>query len=508
MFAYDVAMSMPPPDVCHRARQTKDARFDGLFFTGVRSTHIFCRPVCPAPTPKPQHIVYFPSAAAATGAGFRACLRCRPELSPGLRPTDARLGRALSLIGEGWLQDASVDALAARVALSPRHLRRLFMDRVGATPLQVHQTQRVMLAKQLLSESTLPVTQVALASGFASVRRFNDAFKSSCGSAPTSVRRRAAVLPAGELLLRLGYRPPFDFSASLIALRSRAIPGVERVSADSYERMAGSAAVPYRVRIVARPDKPELLLSAFGVPPIDIQGLVRRVRRMFDLDADLQSVHTTLRGDAELACCIDQRPGLRLVGAWDGFEAAVTEVLGSMGFGKESACARLDYLVQRWGQRHADAPAGLDRCFPTPACLAQMSLETETGFDSRLAQTIRRLSRAVHDGTLTFGAGQALDDFVARFVALTGAPAACAQAVALRAMGDPDAFPASSVERTGCSVAALCATSSDWRPWRAYALTHFAVSYQPAMPAQEDSDGIVQLTEVNTDESMKHEVRS
>ena len=183
-------MSMPPPEVCDRARQSKDARFDGLFFTGVRSTRIFCRPVCPAPTPKPQHIVYFPSSAAASGAGFRPCLRCRPELSPGTRPADAKLARALALIGDGVLQEGSVDELASRVALSPRHMRRLFADKLGATPLRVHQNQRLMLAKQLLSESTMPVTQVALAAGFSSLRRFNDAFKNHCGSPPTSVRRR------------------------------------------------------------------------------------------------------------------------------------------------------------------------------------------------------------------------------------------------------------------------------------------------------------------------------
>jgi AraC family transcriptional regulator, regulatory protein of adaptative response / DNA-3-methyladenine glycosylase II len=221
---------MPPLAVCDRARQTKDARFDGLFFTGVRSTRIYCRPVCPAPTPKPQNIVYFPSAAAAAGAGYRPCLRCRPELSPGLQPNDENVRRALALIAEGWLEEGSVETLASRVNVSARHLRRLFIEKAGATPLQVHQAHRIAMAKQLLSDTALPITQVALAAGFASVRRFNDAFHSRCGMAPSAVRRRAAVPLADGIRLRLVYRPPFDFAATLATLHAHALPGIERVS--------------------------------------------------------------------------------------------------------------------------------------------------------------------------------------------------------------------------------------------------------------------------------------
>jgi len=439
----------------------------------VRSTRIFCRPVCPAPAPKAQNIVYFPSAAAAAAAGFRPCLRCRPELAPGTRPADSRLGMALSLIGEGWLQESSVEALAARVALSPRHLRRLFIERLGATPLQVHQTQRFLLAKQLLSESTLPVTQVALAAGFSSVRRFNDAFKASCGAAPTAVRRRTASQPAGELILRLAYRPPLDFPATLARLRTCAIPGVERVTRECYERTIGEPSATGWIRITSSPDKPELRLHAFNVEPTDVQALVRRARRMFDLDADMRSVHAMLQHDLGLARSIRRYPGLRLAGAWDGFEAAVGEVLRSTESDDVRVRAAMGRIVQRWGSHRVVAPPGLERCFPSPTCLAQARLEEHTGIAPAIANVIRRLAQVVDDGALNFRAGQVLEDFAARFVALTGAVPGCAQAVALRTMGDPDAFPVES-----CAPAALLddwrSASPRWRPWRAYALALLA----------------------------------
>ena len=475
-------MSMPPPEVCDRARQSKDARFDGLFFTGVRSTRIFCRPVCPAPTPKPQHIVYFPSSAAASGAGFRPCLRCRPELSPGTRPADAKLARALALIGDGVLQEGSVDELASRVALSPRHMRRLFADKLGATPLRVHQNQRLMLAKQLLSESTMPVTQVALAAGFSSLRRFNDAFKNHCGSPPTSVRRRASPQPADELTLRLSYRPPFDFAAALEQLRDYALPGVELVSRADYSRRVSASCW---IRISARPDKPELLLSVYGAKADEVQGWVRRARRMLDLDADMRSVHDAVRADAALVRSIEQRPGLRIVGAWDGFEAAVLELLQADVRAPKLARSWARRLVETWGERSLLASDGLEWCFPTPDRLVRAEFEEALGLlglEPSTAQTLRRLSKAVNVGAVHFGAGQVLEDFVAGFAHATGAPARCGEAVALRAMGDPDAMAISRGGRSLPIDTGLLAKSGRWRPWRAYALAHWVASAEDAMP--------------------------
>jgi AraC family transcriptional regulator, regulatory protein of adaptative response / DNA-3-methyladenine glycosylase II len=443
-------MPMPPKEVCDRARRTKDARFDGLFFTAVRSTRIFCRPVCPAPTAKPHNVVYYPTAAAASNAGFRPCLRCRPELAPGVRPADETVRRALDLITEGFLQDTSVEALASRVAVSPRHLRRLFMSKLGATPVQVHQTQRLLLAKQLLTESTLPVTHVAFAAGFASVRRFNDAFRACEGRPPSAVRRRP-LLHCGEgLFLRLAYRPPFDFGAALSELSRRAIAGIEHVTADGYERTLSPDTGPRWIRITHASGKPELHLQAVGVHPNEIQALVRQVRRIFDLDADMQSVIHTLAQDDALVDSLASAPGLRLVGAWNGFEAAVSESAGRAGTAE---------LVERWGERTVPTPSGLDRCFPSPERLAEIDRDD-----------VRRLARAVTAGAIGFGQGQLLDDFIARCVAFTGMPAVVAETIALRAMVSPDAFPV--------TLPLLRAHSQKWRPWRAYALLHLSLTGQ------------------------------
>jgi AraC family transcriptional regulator, regulatory protein of adaptative response / DNA-3-methyladenine glycosylase II len=458
-------MTMPPLAVCDRARQTKDARFDGLFFTGVRSTHIYCRPVCPAPTPKPQNIVYFPSAASAASAGYRPCLRCRPELSPGIRPSDENVCRALALISEGWLEEGSIETLASRVNVSARHLRRLFIDKVGATPLQVHQAHRISVAKQLLTETALPITQVALAAGFASVRRFNDAFHARCGIVPSAVRRRAAVPLVDGIRLRLLYRPPFDFTATLATLRANVLPGIERVSATAYERNVGTGRDLAWIQVTSDASKPELHLHAVGLRPEAIQPLVRRVRRMFDLDADLHAAHEVLRRDTRLAASIARRPGLRIAGAWDGFEWAVAVLLRA---GPQAAAASaaplMRLLIKRYGDTTADAEPGMDRLFPGADALAVADLEVTIGATRFTADALRRLALAVRDCRLDFSSGQPLDDFVERLVECTGMSPLQAHHVAWRALGDCDAWPVESGSPGPCAAA--------WRPWRGYAAMH------------------------------------
>ena len=256
--------TLPDREICDRARRAKDPRFDGLFFTAVRSTGIYCRPVCPAPTPKRENITYFANPAAATAAGYRPCLRCRPELSPEAfaQVREDAVRRALAMIAEGALQDGSTTALAARVQLSARQLQRVFLTHVGATPHAVHAPRRLLLAKQLQTETALPVTDVALAAGFNSLRRFNTAFKAGCGMPPSAIRRQAsaAAVPSGTLQLRLGYRPPLDFPLLLSFLAKRAIPGIERVNADSYERVIG----PPEIRPLANTKGPDAGQPAFG----------------------------------------------------------------------------------------------------------------------------------------------------------------------------------------------------------------------------------------------------
>jgi AraC family transcriptional regulator, regulatory protein of adaptative response / DNA-3-methyladenine glycosylase II len=474
-------MAMPPAAVCDRARQTKDARFDGLFFTGVRSTRIYCRPVCPAPTPKPQNIVYFPSAAAAAGAGYRPCLRCRPELSPEFRPGDQSVRRALALIAEGWLEEGSVETLAQRVGVSARHLRRLFLVKAGATPLQVHQARRVLVAKQLLTETALPVTQVALAAGFASIRRFNETFQASCGVAPSAFRRRAPAERDDGIRLRLAFRPPFDFAHTLAVLREHALVGIERVSMTAYERsVGGDGNASAWIHVTADANKPELLLRACGIKPEEIQPLVRRVRRLFDLDADLSAAHGVLQHDSRLLGSIARRPGLRIAGAWEGFELAVATALGP--HAETGDVSMLRRLLDRYGTSVGNAPKGLDRRFPSSEVLATADLERTIGAPPRTASSVRRLAQAVRDERLEFGPGQGLDEFVDRFVACTDMPHSTAHLVAWRALGDPDAWPLEASASYGLATADLARLSTGWRPWRGYAALHLGMSLAPDEP--------------------------
>ena len=473
--------TLPPPDVCDRARAARDARFDGLFFTAVRSTGIYCRPVCPAPAPRPKNIRYYPSAAAAAAAGYRPCLRCRPELSPGafVRGGEQAVQRALALIADGALDEGSVEQLARRVGLGGRQLRRVFLTETGATPIAVHGTRRLLLAKQLLTETRLPVTQVALAAGFRSLRRFNAAFLEGCGMPPGAIRcQRGDGAPAGALSLRLGYRPPLDFPLMLGFLRKRSIDGIERISAEAYERVCGPVDAPVHLRVTAAKDRPELRLEIEGADPRAIPDLVRRVRRVFDLDADPAAVRACLARTPLLARGLRRRPGLRVPGGWDGFELAVRAVLGQQ-VSVAGATTLARRLVQVWGEARPRPREGLDRAFPSPEVLATAPLES-IGLPRSRAATLRALAAAVAERRVHFGAGQRLDEFVHGLVALPGIGPWTANYVAMRALGHPDAFPAGDLvlqQVLGGAEGRLGereteARSQAWRPWRAYAVLH------------------------------------
>jgi AraC family transcriptional regulator of adaptative response / DNA-3-methyladenine glycosylase II len=471
--------TLPSAEICDQARAARDARFDGLLFTAVRSTGIYCRPVCPAPTPKRQNIRYFPTAASAAAAGYRPCLRCRPELSPGakLHGGEDTVQRALALIADGALQDDSIEALAARVSIGSRQLRRLFLDHTGATPIAVHATRRLLLAKQLLTETGLPITQVALAAGFRSLRRFNAAFLDGCGMAPGAIRRQRTEAPPGTLTLRLAYRPPLDFPAMLAFMARRAIPGIERVGPDGYERVIGPVQASQWIRVSADATRPELRLEISDGDPRAITDVVRRVRRLFDLDADLRVVHAAFAGTPLLAAGIERRPGLRVPGGWDGFEVAVRAVLGQQ-VSVAGATTLARRLVEAHGAQRVGARPGLDRQFPSPAALVDAPLET-IGLPRSRAGTLRSLAAAVLDGRIDFRAGQRLDDFVQRFVALPGIGPWTAHYVAMRALSHPDAFPAGDLvlqqvlgAGTRLTERETEARSQAWRPWRAYAVLH------------------------------------
>lgn len=476
------------PRVCEQARLSRDARFDGLFFTAVTSTGIYCRPVCPAPAPKRENVSYFGNAAAAEAAGFRPCLRCRPELSPGndsWHRGDATVARALKLIDQGALAEAPLAQLAERVGLGERQLRRLFVDRLGAAPLGVHGTRRLLFAKQLLTETTLPITEVALAAGFGSLRRFNAVFLETYRMAPRELRRRPRTGADEVLTLRLGYRPPYDFESMLGFLRTRALPAVELVDEQSYARVIATAddapgSTAGWLRVSAWPGGEHALqLQVHGVAPAQLLPIVARLRRMFDLDADPQAIAATLSLDPKLRPLLRRRPGLRLPSGWDGFEIAVRAILG-----QQVSVAAARTLATRLAHTYGQAlempfAPGLEHVFPTPEALSNAGLST-IGVTRARAETIRGVARALLDGRVDFNPERTLDEFAARWVALPGIGPWTAQYIAMRALGHPDAFPAedlilrrvASVDDTALTAKALSARAEGWRPWRAYAVIH------------------------------------
>ncbi|HZV23515.1 MAG TPA: AlkA N-terminal domain-containing protein, partial [Luteimonas sp.] len=428
----------------------------------------------------------YPSAAAAEAAGFRPCLRCRPELSPddgAWRRGDDAMARALKLIDAGLLAEQPLSVLAERVHLGERQLRRLFVERLGAPPSGVHATRRLLFAKQLLTETSLPITEIALAAGFGSLRRFNTVFRDAYRMAPRDLRKREPAQDGDTLSLRLGYRPPYDFTALLDFLRTRALPGVELVDGDAYARViapmgTGEASGWLRVSHWAGDDH-ALKLQVHGVPPSRLLEIVGRVRRMFDLDAEPRTIADALSVHPRLRAMLQRQPGLRLPSGWDGFEIAVRAIIGQQ---VSVAAARTvaARLAQRFGEPLANTPSpGLAHLFPTAERLADADLSA-IGLTKARAQTLRTVAQAVLDGAVDFRAESTLDDFVARWTALPGIGPWTAHYIAMRALGHPDAFPAEDLvlqralpgDGSRLSARALSAQADAWRPWRAYSVIH------------------------------------
>ena len=496
----DSLRTLPDSHVCEQARLSRDARFDGLFFTAVSSTGIYCRPVCPAPPPKRENVSYYENAAAAELAGFRPCLRCRPELAPGndqWQRGDHVVARALKLIEGGMLEEQSLEQLATRVGLDARQLRRLFVERVGAPPISVHTTRRLLFAKQLLTETALPVTEVALASGFRSLRRFNAAFQQANRISPRELRRHPRAAPGAALVLRLGYRPPYDFEALLAFLRTRALPGVELVDEHSYARVFGPTDAPGWLRVSAWPGGEHALRLQLHCPQSTrLLGVVTKLRRMFDLDANPQAIADIFRHDDILAPLLARRPGLRLPGGWNGFEIAVRAILGQQ-ISVAAARTLATRIVQRWGEPLPTPPVpGLERLFPTPAALAAADLR-EIGLTTTRAATVRGMAQALLDGRVDFRAEQSLDEFIARWTTLPGIGEWTAHYMAMRALSHPDAFPAADLilrraaarDGDALSTKALTALAEAWRPWRAYAVMQLWRSTTDSPPPASRRDG-------------------
>ena len=389
------------PEICYRAVQSRDARFDGRFFTAVRTTGIYCRPVCPAVTPRRPNVTFYACAAAAEQAGYRPCKRCRPETSPGTPAwlgTSATVSRALRCIAEGALDDGTVGTLAARLGLGPRQLTRLFERHLGATPVRIAQTRRVHFAKSLLEQTDLPMTQIALAAGFGSLRRFNALLHTVYGCAPTDLRRRkpATEAPFGTALAcRLPYRPPYDWDQLARFLRGRAIPGIECVTADGYARTLALPDDGAGFMRVAPGDGPWLDLH-LDLPRVDgAIALAARARRMFDCGADPAVIHEQLARDPALEPLVRRRPGLRLPSAFDPFELAVRAIVGQQ-VSVAAATTVTGRVVARCGTPLAEPRPPLTHLFPAPAALAVADLDG-LGLTTRRATTLRTFAAAVAD---------------------------------------------------------------------------------------------------------------
>jgi AraC family transcriptional regulator, regulatory protein of adaptative response / DNA-3-methyladenine glycosylase II len=482
----DASMMDMDRTACYRAIATRDARFDGRLFVGVKTTGIYCRPICPARTPKFENVSFYPSAAAAQEAGFRPCLRCRPETSPDLafwRGTSNTVSRALALIEAGGLDEADVEGLANRLGVGARQLRRLFRQHVGASPIAVAQTRRVLLAKQLIHETSLPMAEVALASGFNSVRRFNETFLQMFGRSPATLRhfRDRTKREAGALSVRLAYRPPYDWEAMLSFLSLRAIPGVEAVADNIYRRSIAIGANS-GVISVAPSDRHRISVSVRFPDMAALPAIIARVRRVFDLAADPDMIGEHLSLDPVLAPLVSARPGLRVPGAWDGFELAVRAI-----FGQQIAVPAATKLLGRLVEAHgALLPAatrdveGLSHLFPAPAALARADL-TLLGMPNARAMAVNSLARAISADPAIFSRGASLEETIAMLRSLPGIGEWTAQYIAMRELREPDAFPAADIGLMRAMAAAdgrrpspaqLLARAERWRPWRAYAALH------------------------------------
>ncbi len=486
----DDSYTLPEQDACYLALKARDARFDGRFFTGVTSTGIYCRPVCSVRTPRRENCRFFAHAARAESAGFRPCLRCRPELAPqalawSIQDASAILAQqAARLLDDPEAWDAagpSAQALADRLGVSDRHLRRIFEARLGVSPLQYLQTRRLLTAKQLLADTDLPITQIALASGFASVRRFNDAFAAHYKLNPTQLRRAGSGAPGRGTQVHLGYRPPFDVQAFCSFLRTRQVHGVEVVSNDpahpgiarTWQVATGGRSYRGWLQAHFEPARHRLVLQVSDSLRDVLPLLIRRVRNAFDLDADPQAIHQVL-GERFPA-----GEGLRVPGSLDGFELAIRAVLGQQ-ITVAAARTLSQRLVDRLGESIDTPHAGLTRLFPTPQALATASPDAlgALGIVRQRQGAILALAREVAEGRLRLGSGADVAGTIEQLKALPGIGDWTAQYIAMRALRWPDAFPAGDValhkalgvEPGRHAARDAEALSQAWRPWRSYAV--------------------------------------
>ena len=486
-----------PADACYLALKARDARFDGRFFTGVTTTGIYCRPVCRVRTPRRENCRFFPHAAQAEGAGFRPCLRCRPELAPqslvwSIQDASSILAhQAARLLDEpeAWRGDSpSVEALAQRLGVSDRHVRRIFETHFGVSPLQYLQTRRLLTAKQLLADTDLPVTQIALASGYSSVRRFNAAFAEHYGLNPTGLRRAGRAAGSGPCI-RLAYRPPYDVDAMLAFFRTRRIGGVDDVQERKLLRTLAVESAGRRhkgwIEATFDDERHQVLLRVSESLGEVLPLVIRRVRAAFDLDADPQAINAVLHQRFPLG------DGLRVPRAFSGYELAIRAVLGQQ-ITVAAARTLAQRLVDRFGEGVETPFAGLHKLFPEAKVLARAEGDAlgQLGIVRQRQAAIVAIAREVAQGKLQLHGGADVDATIAQLKELPGIGDWTAHYIAMRALRWPDAFPAGDValhkalgvqtERNAARAAE--AASQQWKPWRSYAVVRAWASMNEPKP--------------------------
>ena len=466
-------------DSCYHAVKSRDARFDGRFFTGVTSTRIYCRPVCPARVPRRGNCRFFPSAAAAEDAGFRPCLRCRPELAPGNASVDAtqRLAQAAAgLIEDGIGAGNGLAHIAGQLKVSDRHLRRVFEAQFGVTPVAFAQTQRLLLAKRLLSDTAMPATEVAFASGFQSLRRFNALFKQRYRLSPSTLRSTTSKgLQQDHFLFELAYRPPLDWAHLTGFLGARSVALVEQVENRKYRRTLSIADGTTRhtgwIEAHRHPSRAVLSVRVAATLGKVLPQVLARVKRVFDLSCQPDDIVAALGQWAQ------PHAGLRLPGAFDGFELAVRAVLGQQ-ITVRAATTLAGRFAEAFGDPLQTPFAGLQRVFPTARVVAGRSIGdiARLGIIATRAKTIRDLAHALTDGALTLDSAADVDTTLAALRKIAGIGEWTAQYIAMRVLAWPDAFPHTdygvmkAMQET--NARRVLARAEAWRPWRAYAVMH------------------------------------
>jgi AraC family transcriptional regulator of adaptative response / DNA-3-methyladenine glycosylase II len=466
---------------CVRAVQSKDARFDGWFFTAVLTTGIYCRPSCPVVPPKPEHMRFYPSAAAAQQAGFRACKRCRPDASPGSPEWDVRadvVARAMRLIADGVMDDGGVPALAGRLGYSVRQVERQLLAELGAGPLALARAQRAQTARMLIETTALPMGDVAFAAGFASVRTFNDTVKEVFALSPSELRDRAsrglAVAAAGTMSLRLPFRAPLQPDNLFGHLAATAVPSVEEWRDGAYRR---TLRLPHGHGIVALRPEPDHVSCQLRLTDLrDLASAISRCRRLLDLDADPVAITDLLGQDQILAPLVRKAPGRRVPRTVDAREFALRAVLGQQ-ISTAAARTHAGRLAAAYGEPVVDPDGGLSRLFPEPAALAAVS---ELALPRSRRASFAALATALADGRIDLSVGSDWHEARARLATVPGVGQWTVETIAMRGLGDPDAFPVTDLGvRSAAGAAGLPTTPGEltgraavWRPWRSYAVQY------------------------------------